>query len=259
MVHRFALASAMAVLVGCAAAPQQPPLPDPQTVPRQQWSDALTVFDAMGLKGQRDVPKELVGQAQGQGSASNVSGGAGDLVAGPSVGVGLGMFLLGGGGAPSEGLPQIAAWVPESLASSPEQANRLVISNWNSARSKVLHGNTRNIPVITARYPYGWNPSVAFANTKDGLLDQPIQFDGHATARPSFLKSRQAYGPIFIYPKSINIEASDASITAPEYMAALAKELPNWFYLYYPGSKYSKLQLPAAVYNEGSTLRFVSK
>lgn len=261
-ISQMALAGAIALLVGCGSTPQQPkvPLPDPQTVPREQWSQALTVFDAMGLKGQRDIPKSMLGQGQSQQlGMSNVVGSAGDVFVGPSLGLGLGLFLLGGGGSPAEALPQIAVWVPADLVTSPEEAVSLAVSEWNKARNQVLNGNIRNIPVVTGKYPYGWNPSVAFASIQDSLLDKPIQISEGPHTGPSFINSKAVYGPIFIYPNSINIESHDIDKSAPELMEMLASNLPDWFYLYYPGSKFNKTPLPAGVFNGANTYRFVSQ
>ncbi|HHG4593435.1 TPA: hypothetical protein ACPWFJ_003601 [Pseudomonas aeruginosa] len=262
-VSTMALAAAIAILVGCGSTPQQPTvtLPDPQTVPREQWSEALTVFDAMGLKGQRDVPKELVGHAQGQGAAANVTGGAGDLVAGPSVGLGLGMFLLGGGGSPAEGLPQIAAWVPARLAGSPEEATALAVKSWEAARKAALGTEPKQLQTITAKYPYGWNPRVAFANTKDALLDIPVQITDGPKNGPAVLGMRDEliYGPIFIYPKQLSLDTGLDERAYVAHMRKISENLPNWFYLYYPGSKFNKQPVPAAVYHSGQTLTFVSK
>ncbi|MBG6289458.1 hypothetical protein N5C93_27460 [Pseudomonas nitroreducens] len=259
MLQRLALISFVTALVGCATTQQQAPLPDPQTVPRQQWSDALTVFDAMGLKGQRDIPKELLGQAQEQSQAANVSAGAGDLAVGPSAGLGLGLFLLGGGGSPAEGLPQIAAWVPAELASTPEEATALVAKEWDQARLRVFKTDLASIPTTTAKYPYGWSAKIAYASMKEYYLGQPLQPDKGPLVAPAFIKHQQVYGPIFVFPTQLPVDQSRHDLTAPQAMSELAKNLPDWFYLYYPGSKYSKEVHPAGVFNGIRTLRFVSK
>ncbi|UCL90275.1 hypothetical protein [Pseudomonas sp. HS-18] len=259
MAQRLIIAGILAALAGCASAPSQPPLPDPQTVPRQQWSDALTIFDGMGLRGQRDIPKEMVDQAQGQSQAVNVSAGAGDLAVGPSAGLGLGLFLLGGGGSPAEGLPQIAAWVPAELASTPEAATALVAKEWEQARQRVFKTDLASIPTTTAKYPYGWSAKIAYASMKEYYLGQPLQLDKGPVPGPAFMKNRQVYGPVFVFPTQLPVDEGRHNLTAPQAMAELAKNLPDWFYLYYPGSKYSKEVLPAGVFNGTQTLRFVSK
>lgn len=259
MFQRYIFAGLVAALVGCSATPQQPQLPDPQTVPRQKWSHALTVFDAMGLKGQRDIPKELLGQAQDQSQTVNVSAGAGDLAVGPSTGLGLGLFLLGGGGSPAEGLPQIAAWVPAELASTPEEATALVAKEWDQARLRVFKTDLASIPTTTAKYPYGWSAKIAYASMKEYYLGQPLQPDKGPVAAPAFMKHQQVYGPIFVFPTQLPVDQSRHDLTAPQAMTELAKSLPDWFYLYYPGSKYSKEVQPAGVFNGTRTLRFVSK
>lgn len=264
-ISQLALAGAIALLVGCGSTPQQPKitLPDPQTVPREQWSDALNVFDAMGLKGQRDIPKAMLSQAQGQQvSGSNVVGSAGDVFVGPSAGLGLGLFLLGGGGAPAEGIPQVAAWVPADKASSPQEAIAVVTAAFEKARIASLDTEPRHMTVVTARYPTGWNPSVAFASIKDSMLDIPVQFNDGPHPAPASLNmgSKRVYGPIFIHSSQISLDAGWRDPHAyPDQMLKMSSNLPDWFYLYYPGSKFSREKVPAAVYHTGKTLRFVSK
>lgn len=261
-VSTMALAAAIAILVGCGSTPQQPTvtLPDPQTVPREQWSDALTVLDAMGIHGQRDIPKEMLGRTNGQDVAgSNVNSGVGDIAVGPSVGLGLGLFLLGGGNAQPQGISQVAAWVPADLAASPEAAIAVAVSEWEKARRAAFKNEPRQLKAVTARYPDGYNPSVAYASVADSMLEKPVQITDGPHQAPNFIHSGLVYGPIFIHTKQIYLDARDNDVNFPTAMAAIAKQLPDWFYLYYPGSKFSKQPLPAAVYSNSGTHYFISK
>lgn len=94
---------------------------------------------------------------------------------------------------------------------------------------------------------------------KEYYLGQPLQLDKGPVPGPAFMKNRQVYGPVFVFPTQLPVDEGRHNLTAPQAMAELAKNLPDWFYLYYPGSKYSKEVLPAGVFNGTQTLRFVSK
>lgn len=50
----------LVVMVGCSSTPRVM-LPEPKDVPREKWSDAMLVLEAMRIDGQRDIPSEMVG------------------------------------------------------------------------------------------------------------------------------------------------------------------------------------------------------
>lgn len=102
----------LVALVGCSSTPKVT-LPEPKDVPREKWSDAMLVLEAMRIDGQRDIPREMVGNEVDNLSATRSSGGSGGLATAglgyvsPPTGfssagaasLGVGLFLLGGGSA----------------------------------------------------------------------------------------------------------------------------------------------------------------
>lgn len=50
----------LVALVGCSSTPKVS-LPEPKDIPREKWSDAMLVLEAMRIDGQRDIPREMVG------------------------------------------------------------------------------------------------------------------------------------------------------------------------------------------------------
>lgn len=66
----------LVALVGCSSTPRVT-LPEPKNVPREKWSDAMLVLEAMRIDGQRDIPREMVGNEVNNLSALGSSGGSG--------------------------------------------------------------------------------------------------------------------------------------------------------------------------------------
>lgn len=269
------VAAALSALAGCASAPRaaEVQLPDPKTVPREKWSDAMNVLNAMGIEGQRDIPKELAGQVPGTiDHGTNPAGSGADLAmgavgfaspptgfsSGGALGMGVGLFLLGGGGAQPVGITQIAAWVPAELASSPEEAARIVAVEWDKARNALGKGNVSKVQTVTAKYPHG-TVRKEYATVADSYLRRPVQPDQPSHQAPSFVSAKNAFGPIFILPDQVAVDASKNGLEKPEQMRAVANYLPEWFFLYYPGLKERKRMVPAAIYTKNKTMFFVGK
>jgi len=104
------LLGTMMTLAGCASEPliTYDQLQDPKDTPKEQWSDALTYLEAMGVHGMRDIPKDLLAEVShpsagaygtgaldvglvGLGAVSSPS----SMGGGAALGVGLGLMLLG--------------------------------------------------------------------------------------------------------------------------------------------------------------------
>lgn len=269
------IAAALAALAGCAASPKaaEVQLPDPKTVPREKWSDAMIVLSAMGIDGQRDIPKELAGQVPGTiDHGSNPTGSSADLAmgavgfaspptgfsSGGALGMGIGLFLLGGGGAQQVGITQIAAWVPAELASSPEEAARIVAVEWDKARNALGKGNVSKVKTVTAKYPHGTVRN-EYATVADSYLRRPVQPDQPSHQAPLLVSAKNAFGPIFILPDQVAVDASKNGLEKPEQMRAVANYLPEWFFLYYPGLKERNRMVPAVIYTKNKTMFFVGK
>lgn len=270
------IAAALSALAGCASTPKtaEVQLPDPKNVPHEKWSDAMVVLTAMGIEGQRDIPKELAGQVPSTVvHGSGAGGGVGDLAIGGAgfaspptgfsnagaLGMGVGMFLLGGGGAQPVGIEQIAAWVPADLAASPQEAVQLVRAEWEKARKVFEKQGISKVKTATAKYPDGTHFKKAYASMGDSYLRMPLQYDLPSSQAPKFINSSSAYGPIFILGDQLPVDSRKNNMEEQEYMAYIAKQLPDWFYLYYPGLKERKRIIPAAIYNKGKTMFFVGK
>lgn len=272
------LAAAIAALVGCSSAPKDNAspaakitLPAPSEVPVEKWSDAMHVFTAMRLSGQRDVPREMAKSFAGQ-PASSSSAPAGDAVttglsyystptgmsSGAAVGVGLGLMLLGGGNVPA-GTIQIVAWVPSELANSPEQASAIALKAVEDARRKVFIKGLSKVPMKVGKYPT--NSGKSYASPKDIYWNHPVAFDEDVSAAPAFISgnSGKAYGPIFIRNNSFALDASKNDMSVSQAISVASSQMPRWIYIYHPGQKLRKDSIPPAIYNSGEALYFIGK
>ena len=266
-----ALATAISLLVGCAGTPNAKPvqLPEPKDVPQEKWSDAMHVLTAMKISGQRDIPKELAGDAAGivaQGASGPVAADAvmtGLNVASPptgfssggALGLGLGLMLLGGSSNPVNGV-QVVAWVPEELAASPEAASALVLQRLEEARLKVFNKRSK-VLMKTGKYPGG--SSLSYRTLSDVLADRPVPFNDPATPPPYFINAKRAYGPIFVRHNQFLLDASKNDMPLAEGMIRASNYLPEWMYIYNPGERLRKKIYPAAIYNQNQALFFIGK
>lgn len=263
------LPAAIALLVGCSSTPQIE-LPEPKDVPREKWSDAMQVLDAMGIVGQRDVPRELAAAgpttvlANGGGSTAADAGMAAASFAAPptgfsggaALGLSVGLMLLGGGASPV-GTYQTAAWVPSDQAASPQEASALVLRLINEARAKALPRALPQADLAVGMHPVGSgrsfaNPSAIFAGT-------PVQLEASAAPGPAFTRSPAVYGPIFLYNEPYSLDAVKNDVTTLQAMTRMSAALPEWFYLYHPGQKLRKNSVPARILNQGQSLYFIGK
>lgn len=265
------LAAAIALLVGCSSAQKSAsvPLPDPQTVPKEKWSDAMRVLTAMKISGQRDVPRDraesFAGASPGTtGAAAADAGVAGVSLAAPPSGfsggaaasVSLGLMILGGSSDPAHAI-QVVAWVPAEAASTPEEASALALAKVEEARNKVFKKGMSKLPMHVGKYPDGH--SRAYASLADSYAERPILFTDNAAPAPEFLKSAAAYGPIFIRDNQFVLDASKNGMTVSEAMLLASRTLPDWIYIYHPGQKLRNNSIPAAIYNQGVAKYFIGK
>lgn len=265
------LAAAIALLVGCSS-PQKSTsvqLPDPQTVPKEKWSDAMRVLTAMKICGQRDVPRDwaepFAGASPGTtGTAAADAGVAGTSLAAPPSGfsggaaasVSLGLMILGGSSDPAHAI-QVVAWVPADAASSPEEASALALAKVEEARKKVFMKGMSKLPMHVGKYPDGH--SRAYASLADSYAERPISFTDNAAPASEFLRSAAAYGPIFIRDNQFVLDASKNGMTVSEAMLLASRNLPDWIYIYYPGQKLRNKSIPAAIFNQGEAKYFIGK
>lgn len=266
------LAAAIALLVGCSSSQKSTSvqLPDPQTVPKEKWSDAMHVLTAMKISGQRDVPREkadlFVNSAPGtttEASGADAAIAGGSLIKPPSgfsggaaASVSLGLMILGGSSDPSHAT-QVVAWVPANEASSPAEASALALAKVEEARKKVFLKGISKLPMHVGKYPDGH--SRAYASLADSYAERPIPFTDNATPAPAFVKSAAAYGPIFIRDNQFVLDASKNGMTASEAMLLASRNLPDWIYIYHPGQKLRNNSIPAAIFNQGEAKYFIGK
>lgn len=267
------LAATIALLAGCSSSPKATSvqLPDPQNVPKEKWSDAMHVFTAMNFTGQRDIPRELAESVTGTAPTHTVGGtGAADaaitsvslssppsgLSGGAAAGVSLGLMLLGGGSHPAH-TSQVVAWVPTNIASTPDEAAAIALQKVEEARIKVFVKGISKLPMHVGKYPDGH--SGAYASLADSYAERPIPFTSIATPSPTFIKSENSYGPIFIRDNQFVLDASKNSITESEAMLLVSEQLPEWIYIYNPGQRLRKNSIPAAIYSHGKAMYFIGK
>lgn len=266
------LAATIALLVGCSSTPKTATvqLPDPQNVPKEKWSDAMHVLTAMNISGQRDVPLELATSGPttatsgtGGSSVGDVAIAAGGYASPPSgvssnaaLGLGVGLFLLGGSSDPARGY-QTAAWVPSTLAKSPEEASALVLKLFDEARLKAFPNQRSTLTPKVGKYPPGsWK---AYVDPVAIWKETPVQFDGVASVPPTFIASSEAYGPIFIHHGQYTIDGNKNDISTLDAMIEVSEKLPEWFYMYHPGERLRKNSVPARIINKGQSMYFIGK
>jgi hypothetical protein len=261
----------LASLIGCSSSPKVT-LPEPKDLPRQKWSDAMLVLEAMRIDGQRDIPREMVGSEADSLAPQSGSGYMGDLTLGslayvsPPTGfssagaasLGLGLFLFGGSGGPVHHY-QVVAWVPEELANTAEDASLLAKSAWLEARKKYFDEKVSNLRHEPAKYADGSGKK--FDKFSDLAKGNPTPFDAPASAAPPFVSAERAFGPIFLTNPSLELfaDANRSDMNGMDALAGINKHLPDWMYAYYPGRDWPKDFRPAAIYNKKGNLYFIGK
>ncbi len=275
-VRTVAAVTAMLLMSGCATNGQSERLVEnkrkmvaqmmSKLPPRTEWSAAQTILiDGFGLISYRDVSADSVMKAQ-QTSANGFYGidNVGLELAGASAptgvsgstafAMGAGLFMLGGGSDPSW-TTQIAAWVPSNMASNATEATQIVLAAMEKARAKTYPGELSKVKIKAGKYldgVYGSESSLA-----DKLADRVPQLEGAATKNPQFIGEGFSYGPIYIRHDQMVLDASKSNLDYWGSMVTLSKNLPDWFYIYYPGQKLRKGDVPPAIFNKGRPLLFI--
>ncbi len=287
------LALAVAVAAGCASAPSQPArqaqeqpmvqLQDPDQTPREKWSDAMVILRGdMGIEGQRDIPREQLGNAQllaAQGNArlrggaietgGVVSGAAGyaapptGLSASAALGAGLALGFLTAPPAPGPAQQeQIAAWVPAHLARNMEQAIEVATKAYKHARRQAFE-KVSDMALPASRYPVGTSPTKMYPKFTDLLKESPVPPIGGPSDAPSFLPPGKYFGPIFFarHATQMRVDRTRNDLDREETMVKLSQALPEWFIMYSAGlpSLRGSAGSPPAVYKKGIPLYFIEK
>ncbi|WP_137887459.1 hypothetical protein [Pseudomonas sp. 2FE] len=247
------LGVSVSVLAGCATGPQSSGihLPDPSTVPKDKWSDAMVVFNEMGLAGRRDIPRAIAEQHGLLNGSGDVAHFAVDQMEG-STSVGTTVLMVGGSTSLSN-LPQVAAWVPSELAGSPQEAADLLSTAWQEARTqafpKTASGNQLKASM--------------FMNGQLQIQGEPLerlQTLRSSKPAPSFISAKTVVGPVFI-PLGVQLtaDARGNGMTKQEAAIRMSAHLPSWVYIYQGGSKMTRPMSPPAMYNKGNELFFIGK
>lgn len=248
---------AIASVVGCAstggADRPQVTLVDPATVPQENWSDALVMFNnQMGIYGMRDASADSThGTAAGLVNESLRQGYGAEMgVLAQSVAAGALFFVLDSG--PANRMisrPQIAFWMPATEASTPEAASEIVAEKWTEIREKVLAGRrkvTRD-QISVSGYPIS-HPK-AFGSVMEELKNERPPFTDGAKRQTIAGVEGDFYGPIFVHPDStllLDQGATDAgSLVA--LLERYAAHMPATSMLYYQGESAPKIYKPAFV------------
>lgn len=258
-------------------------LKDPDQTPREKWSDAMVILRGdMGIEGQRDIPREHLGNAQllaAQGNArlregaietgGVVSGAAGyaapptGISAGAALGAGLALGFLTAPPAPSPAQQeQIAAWVPVHLASNMEQAIEVATKAYKQARIQAFE-KVGDLALPASRYPAGSSPTKMYPKFTDLLRENPVPPTGGPSDAPSFLPAGQYFGPIFFVRHStqMRIDRTRNKLTREDTAILLSKALPEWFVLYTAGLPQIRGSkgAPPVIYNQGEKKYFIGK
>lgn len=270
----------MAAISGCASGGGSPKinvsdLNDPTTTPVEKWSDALRYLDAMGIYGMRDVPGGLFANSPGQSAEGGPSYGALDAASlglsaaspptgisgGVALGIGVGLMLLSGPVQPVQ-VTQIAAWVPSDLASSTEEAVRLVEQKYNEAREKVF---VKKLPqdINLTKYPSA--SGMAFDN-KFPSKSNLVLFSEPAKESPWFIDSEISYGPIFIrdhlfsQETMINTKGIGNVQGSRNLLVDFSAALPEWIVIYDTAKSFSRTnKAPPVVLVAGAAHYFIGK
>lgn len=266
---------AIAMLTGCAGAPSgasaapevQYTYQDPDTVEREQWSQAMVIArEGLGLYGLMDVvaPEGVSvspnGQASFNGVDSLATGALGaassttHMSSGASLALGAGLFLLGGGASPTTAFSQLAFWVPADMASNAEEASLIAAQTYQEMRNKAFNPPRNNDLRATGKYLRG--DSRAFANPKDRIQRRPVKFDGEAKKVEFGNLSEMFYGPIYIplFGQDLYTDQRNNKIDWDELMGRMLSHMPTWSAAYINASYYD---VPATILHDQEIHRFV--
>lgn len=220
-------------------------------------SEALQVADAIGVPA-NDMPRSTYAQITARRGATSTGKNLDNTVSGAAHLIGSGdptMLLLSGLTPRSISANiQIVAWVPEEVASSPQQAvdisKRSYLEASASAHAKTEEDRQKMLG-YKVRYvlgqPYGeGGPVHAYAQLADLIADHSPTL----STPPSFIRSpNRVYGPIFIGAWGGHAKAEDVQTTL-----RMSSLLPPWFYIYSPGLTGVA---PPSIMNQGRQLLFV--
>lgn len=269
MIKKISYTLALAVAItGCTGNKSEltvADLQDPKTTPKEKWSDAMHVAQAMNLPNIYDLPQSLYqrmqtpanttgGPQQPATSGSVVTAGTGVLSGAPMSGVGVGLAaisLLTSGLGNLESRVQVAAWVPMSEASSFDEAQSIVQREWSSARNQVF-------PIVVSTGAY---TDLA----QNGAFFPKSKIDWAKGKRTNVMPPKQSqqlpsYGPIYVHVMDeITNNTYKNKIGNHEAFAALTGALPEWFYIYSPGVRYGKNQRAPSVFNQSNEYLFIGK
>lgn len=266
-----AAVTAMLLMAGCATnGPSEKVLENRKQLvskmmaelpPRSQWSEAQTILiDGFGIIAFKDiaassVPSGNLNTIADMGMALAGSVAPSSASAGASAfAISSGLFLISGNADPA-GTTQIAAWVPVESASTPEQAASIAMQELEKARIKTYPGQLSAVKMQTGKYPYAHGFS--YASLGDSLADKPIPFTDAVKQNPDFVGQGSSFGPVFIRNDQMVLDADKSNLDLWGSMLSLSKNLPSWFYIYYPGQKLRTGDIPPAVFSQGRPLFFL--
>jgi len=269
MIKKISLTLAFAAaLTGCAgnkSGLSVADLQDPKTTPKEKWSDAMHVAQAMNLPNIYDLPQSLyqrmqapsdttAGKQQSVTSGSVITAGTGVLSGAPMSGVGVGVAaisLLTSGLGDLENRVQVAAWVPMNEASSFDEAKSIVQREWASARKQVF-------PIIVSTDAY---TDLA----QNGAFFPKSKIDWAKEKRTNVLppvlsKQTPSYGPIYLQGvEELTDNIYKNKMDDAEAYKALTSHLPEWFYIYSPGARYGDKKRAPSVFNQSKEYFFIGK
>ena len=258
-------------------------LQDPAQVPCEKWSAAMVILRKdMGIVGQTDIPLEEVNNealitAQRNawlpgtvmpagGAALSATGYAAPptgFSAAGAAGMGLALgFLTAPPPSGPAGRGQIAAWVPEDLAASMEEAVQVATKAYKDARIKAF-ARANDMALPASRYPAGYSPTKMYRTFADVALSRPVPPIGGPVEAPSFLPPGRYFGPIFFdrHTTQMGGDRVRNKLDRQATYQALSKAVPDWFVIYNPGLPKLKSQPgePPVIYHKGQAHFFVSK
>lgn len=242
MVRLFALITSALLMSGCGLIPRT-----------GTPSEALKIADAMSVPAE-DMPKAKYSEMMGAGDDKNIDNsiaGAAHLVASGDPT----MFLLSGLTPRSISANiQFVAWVPEDVASSPEEAVDISSKTYIEASANVHARNEEERQKLLGnkvRYilsqPYGEGGPV---HTYVQIFDLIADHTPNLVDAPAFMKTkRKVYGPIFIGAWGGHAKAEGVQMTLK-----VSAQLPEWFYIYNPGLPGVA---PRSIMNQGEQMLFI--
>jgi len=258
-----------AVVSGCASNSNKitvDQLQNPDTTPKEKWSDAMHVAKAMHFTNIYDIPQDLLhelqvkdlpaGQGQNVPATGNVITATTGVMGGaPMAGVGVGLAvvsLLTSGLGNMEGKVQIAAWVPASEANSFDEAEKVALKAWENARETTFQkvDSRRAATDLAKAGSFMPKSKIEWAReTRTNVMPPPLS------------EQTPSYGPIYISHKGelTNNIYANKGLKHQEAYAGLSKSLPTWFYIYSPAVPTGDNKSAAKIYNNGIPYYFVGK